>query len=227
MSKISYLFERDLDKYVGLQRVSVLETVSDVATLIEVFEDTIKDIDFKKVKYIVKDSEDYFYIVVSDSEENFDFFSFVSECFNSDIRISSINARYLFPKRQSRGIYESNAEEEEEATSYLDEEELGFHSENPVYELYQQSTGVTLKIDTKGIIIGRSPKKVDYLIKDNSSIGRVHCNIYVDSRGKLMIHDYDSLNGTFVNNRKVHSSADVEVHEGDTIILANEEFRVI
>lgn len=227
MSKISYLFERDLDNYVGLQRVSVLDTVSDVATLIEVFENTVKDINYKRIKYVVRDFENYFYLVVSDKDENFDFFSFVSECFDSDIKISSINARYLFPSRQSRGIYDSDVEDEEGATSYLDEEELGFYSENPVYELYQQSTGITLKIDNKGMIIGRSPKKVDYLIKDNGSIGRVHCNVYVNNSGKLMIHDYDSLNGTFVNNKRVHSSADVEVHEGDIITLANEEFRVI
>jgi len=227
VSKISYLFEKDLDNYIGLSRVSVLETVSDVATLIEVFEDAVRDIDFRKVKYVVKDSENYFYIVVSDREEDFDFFSFVSECFDGDIQISSINARYLFPKRQSRGIYEGDIDdEEEEATSFLDEEELGFGTDNRVYELYQPSSGGTLKVDSKGIIIGRSPKKVDYLVRNNS-IGRVHCNLYVDSRGKLMVHDFDSLNGTFVNNRKVHSSEDVEMHEGDILLLANEEFRVI
>ena len=227
MDKISYLLERDLGNYVGLQKVSSLETVSDVATLIDVFENTVKGIDFRRVKYVVQDSEKYYYMVISDKNEDFDFFSFVGDCFKGDINISSINARYLFPKRLSRGIYESSSEDEEEATSYLDEGELGFSHENPVYELYQISSGVTLKVDNKGIIIGRSPKKVDYLIKDNSSIGRVHCNIYVDSMGRLMVHDFDSLNGTFVNNRKVHSSTDIEVHEGDIITLANEEFRVI
>lgn len=230
MGKISYLLERDLDKYVGLQRVSVLNSVSDVATLIDVFENTIQDIDFKRIKYVVKDSENYYYIVVSDTEEEFDLFSFIGDCFKEDINVSSINARYLFPKRLSRGIYESNSdfdEDEDIATAYLDEEELGFSSVDRVFELYQPSTGVTLKVDNKGIIIGRSPKKVDYLIKDNSSIGRVHCNLYVDSRGKLMVHDFDSLNGTFVNNRKVHSSEDIEIHEGDILLLANEEFRVI
>lgn len=227
MSKVAYLPERDIDKYVGLQEVTVLESVSDVATLLEVFEETVKDVALNKIKSVVKDSENYFYIVVSDSKYDFDLFDFICRTFNEEISISSVNARYLFPKRLSRGIYEGIVEEDDEdiATSYLDEEDLGISSEVE-YELYYPRTGVTLKVGSKGVIIGRSPKKVDFLIRGNNNIGRVHCNLYVN-KGNLMVHDFDSLNGTFVNNSKVHSTEDVKLVEGDILILADEEFRVI
>lgn len=228
MSKVAYLPERDIDKYVGLEEVTALESVSDVATLIEVFEETVRDVALNKIKSVVRDSENYFYMVISDSEYEFDLFDFICRTFNNEISISSINARYLFPSRLSRGIYEGVVDEEDDddvATSYLDEDDLDLPSEVE-YELYYAKTGVTLKVGSKGVIIGRSPKKVDFLIRGNNNIGRVHCNLYVN-KGSLMVHDFDSLNGTFVNNSKVHSSEDVKLVEGDILILADEEFRVI
>lgn len=228
MNKIAYLSEKDLDKYVGLEEVVSLNSVSDVATLIEVFEETVKEVSSNRIKSVVKDSENYFYLVISDSIVEFDLFDFICRTFNEEISISCINARYLFPRRLSRGVYEGSIEEDDDddvATSYLDEDELGISSEKE-FELYYVKTGVNLKVDTKGVIIGRSPKKVDFLIRGNSNIGRVHCNLYVKD-GVLMVHDFDSLNGTFVNNTKVHSSEDVRLSEGDMLILADEEFRVI
>lgn len=235
MGKIPYLLEKDVNKYIELQEVSSLETVSDVATLLEVFEETVKTIDYRRIKYVVEDTEKYYYIVVSDKNEDFDLFGFVNDTFKSEINITCINARLVFPRRLSRGIYaettnslnDSYCDEDEEdvATSFLDEEELGFSSIKE-YELYHAKTGVTVKIGKKGLIIGRSPKKVDYLVRNNN-IGRVHCNLYVDDMGNLKVHDFESLNGTFVNGRKVHVAEDVQLSEADVLTLADEEFRVI
>lgn len=230
MSKIAYLLEKDLDRYIGLQEVTSLNTVSDVATLVEVFEETVKEVSYKRVKMIVMDSENYFYVVVGDSEYEFDLFEFVNRKFNSDAVLSSVNVRYLFPKRLSRGIYDDSSVDEvnddDIATSYLDEDDLDI-SGNVEYNLYHVNTGVTLKVEDKGVLIGRSVKKVDYLIRNNGSIGRVHCNVYINNDGHLMIHDFDSLNGTFVNGKKINSSNDVRLVEGDVFVLADEEFRII
>lgn len=230
MSKIAYLLEKDLDRYIGLQEVTSLNTVFDVATLVEVFEETVKEVSYKRVKMIVMDSENYFYVVVGDSEYEFDLFEFVNRKFNSDAVLSSVNVRYLFPKRLSRGIYDDSSVDEVDdddiATSYLDEDDLDI-SGNVEYNLYHVNTGVTLKVEDKGVLIGRSVKKVDYLIRNNGSIGRVHCNVYINNDGHLMIHDFDSLNGTFVNGKKINSSNDVRLVEGDVFVLADEEFRII
>ena len=230
MSKIAYLLEKDLDRYIGLQEVTSLNTVSDVATLVEVFEETVKEVSYKRVKMIVMDSENYFYVVVGDSEYEFDLFEFVNRKFSSDAVLSSVNVRYLFPKELSRGIYDDSSVDEVDdddiATSYLDEDDLDI-SGNVEYNLYHVNTGVTLKVEDKGVLIGRSVKKVDYLIRNNGSIGRVHCNVYINNDGHLMIHDFDSLNGTFVNGKKINSSNDVRLVEGDVFVLADEEFRII
>ncbi len=230
MSKIAYLLEKDLDRYIGLQEVTSLNTVSDVATLVEVFEETVKEVSYKRIKMIVSDSENYFYVVVGDSEYEFDLFEFVNRNFNSDAVLSSVNVRYLFPKRLSRGIYDDSSvddvDDDDIATSYLDEDDLDI-SGNVEYNLYHVNTGVTLKVEDKGVLIGRSVKKVDYLIRNNGSIGRVHCNVYINNDGHLMIHDFDSLNGTFVNGKKINSSNDVRLVEGDVFVLADEEFRII
>lgn len=230
MSKIAYLLEKDLDRYIGLQEVTSLNTISDVATLVEVFEETVKEVSYKRVKMIVMDSENYFYVVVGDSEYEFDLFEFVNRKFNSDAVLSSVNVRYLFPKRLSRGIYDDSSvyevDDDDIATSYLDEDDLDI-SGNVEYNLYHVNTGVTLKVEDKGVLIGRSVKKVDYLIRNNGSIGRVHCNVYINNDGHLMIHDFDSLNGTFVNGKKINSSNDVRLVEGDVFVLADEEFRII
>ena len=230
MSKIAYLLEKDLDRYIGLQEVTSLNTISDVATLVEVFEETVKEVSYKRVKMIVMDSENYFYVVVGGSEYEFDLFEFVNRKFNSDAVLSSVNVRYLFPKRLSRGIYDDSSVDEVDdddiATSYLDEDDLDI-SGNVEYNLYHVNTGVTLKVEDKGVLIGRSVKKVDYLIRNNGSIGRVHCNVYINNDGHLMIHDFDSLNGTFVNGKKINSSNDVRLVEGDVFVLADEEFRII
>lgn len=230
MSKIAYLLEKDLDMYIGLQEVTSLNTVSDVATLIEVFEETVKEVSYKRIKMIVRDSENYFYVVVGDGEYEFDLFEFINRKFNFDAVLSSVNVRYLFPKSLSRGIYDSSSvdevDDDDVATSYLDEDDLDI-SGNVEYELYHVNTGVTLKVEDKGVLIGRSVKKVDYLIRNNGSIGRVHCNVYINNDGHLMIHDFDSLNGTFVNGKKINSSNDVRLSEGDIFVLSDEEFRII
>ena len=51
--------------------------------------------------------------------------------------------------------------------------------------------------------------------------------MYINNDGHLMIHDFDSLNGTFVNGKKINSSNDVRLVEGDVFVLADEEFRII
>lgn len=231
MNKVAYLNESDVSNYVNLRKVTSLDTISDVATLVESFEETVKSIEYTKIKMVLEDSEKYYYMVVAGNKCKFDLFNFIDERFNGGINLSSTNIRYLFPKRLSRGVYSSTDKVDDEyddvATSYLDEDELGFTDENMEYSLYHLKSGVSLKVGGSGVIIGRSPRKVDFFIKDNSNIGRVHCNLYINKKGALMVHDFDSLNGTFVNNRKVHSSKDIELSEGAILLLADEEFKVL
>ena len=76
-------------------------------------------------------------------------------------------------------------------------------------------TGIVIKVSTSTV----------YTIEGNTSISRNHCNIFVNDNGSLVIHDFNSYNGTFVNNNKITS--DTILYEGDTFYLADEEFRVL
>lgn len=233
MAKISHINKYDVAEYVGLEEAE-LTTVEDVATLIETFMEASNDVDSKQFSSVVMDNERYYYIVVSDTGSTFDLFSFIREKFDSELDINCTNIKYLFPLKYSRGVYDDNKsnlplEEENDddiPTSFLDAEDLGI-GEDMIYSLYHSKSMSTIKIDKNSVIIGRSPSKVDFLVRGNNNIGRAHCSLYVDSRGKLMIHDFESVNGTFVNNTKVNSFEDVEVKEGDIILLADEEFRVL
>lgn len=232
MAKISHINKYDIAEYVGLEEAE-LTTVEDVATLIETFMMASNNVDSKQISSVVMDNERYYYIVVSDTGSTFDLFSFIRDKFDPELDINCTNVKYLFPLKYSRGVYDDKPdlpiEEENDddiPTSFLDAEDLGI-GEDMVYSLYHSKSMSTIKIDKNSVIIGRSPSKVDFLVRGNSNIGRAHCSLYVDGRGKLMIHDFESVNGTFVNNTKVNSFEDVEVKEGDIILLADEEFRVL
>lgn len=233
MAKIPYIDQYDIAEYINLQEAK-LDCVEDVATLIETFFEASKSHDVTKFNSVVMDDEKYYYMVVNKNGGSFDLFSFIRDKFDSELNINCTNVKYLFPIKFSRGVYDDTpvtgnvegVDDEDIPTSFLDEEDAGV-DEEIVYTLYYPKTKTTFKIDRSSIILGRSPKKADFLIKDNTKIGRAHCSLYINENGKLMIHDFESLNGTFVNNARVSSSEDIEIHEGDIILLADEEFRVI
>lgn len=233
MSVISYIFEKDIDKYEGVKEVTRLDSIQDVSTLIETFEDVKSKVGFENIKYVVSDDEGYYYFVISARVEDFDLFEFINNVYVEDMTVSCLNAKFLFPKKESRGIYDYSESADEEfstseqdiPTGYLDEDSLPYVRRDTLY-LQSRKNGSNINIPDGGLVMGRSPKKVDYLVKDNGNVGRVHCKVYYGNN-RLMVHDYDSLNGTFVNNRKVHSSRDVELVNGDVLFLADEEFRVV
>ena len=53
--------------------------------------------------------------------------------------------------------------------------------------------------------IGRA-KGVDFVI-DAALVSRVHCRLTADPAGQLEVHDLQSTNGTFVNDRRVTTAA--------------------
>lgn len=230
MNVLSYIEEDDLYRYDGVRKVLTLNSQEDVATLIETFEDAVKKVGYKNISYVVEDEDGYYFFVISDREGIFDLFKFINESYVEDILVTCVNARMLFPSSKSRGIYvfedeEGVTSEQDVDTDFLDESDLPDACNKTLY-LVHKKVGVNIDIPEQGLVIGRSSKKVDYLVQDNTNVGREHCKLYLDGK-KLMVHDYNSKNGTFVNNRRVHSDKDVQLVVGDTLSLANEEFIVM
>jgi len=59
----------------------------------------------------------------------------------------------------------------------------------------------------------------------SSAISRKHCKVCRQEGGYCIV-DLGSLNGTFVNGRRLEGDERVALHAGDTVKLADAEFRV-
>lgn len=228
-----YVKASDLSNFPELKRVESLDSVEDVATLLDTFVNVRKKYDYKSLNGVMMDKEGHYYFIV-DGSDDFNLYSFVNNSFGEDIEVSCVNALYLFPRRLSRGIskgleyipqVQQNYNEDDEddiPTGYLDSNPIG---EDTVYSILRKSDGTRVSIPAGGIIVGRSASKANYVIKGNTNVGRVHCEIYAEN-GVLKVHDFNSLNGTFVNSRRVQG-VDVVLNVGDKLTLADEEFEIV
>ena len=84
-------------------------------------------------------------------------------------------------------------------------------------------TGEQFPINAECCRIGKDPHNCEYCIRDNSTISRCHALIKFVN-GKWIINDLNSTNKTFVNNQQAYPYADIELHNGANIKIANEMF---
>ena len=71
--------------------------------------------------------------------------------------------------------------------------------------------------------IGKERSYADYSVMNNNAVSRLHADI-INKNGVYFIKDNNSTNGTFVNGVRIQSNIEVEIFDGNTITLANEEF---
>ena len=76
-----------------------------------------------------------------------------------------------------------------------------------------------------GVVIGRSPRKADYLINDKT-LSREHARLYFAQGRDLLIEDLDTTNGSQVNDRKLPPRQGMAVAVGDTLRLGAVVLRV-
>ena len=67
---------------------------------------------------------------------------------------------------------------------------------------------------------------VDGRITGNPNIGRRHCMIRRGNDGKYYIRDLQSLNGTFLNGRRLAPNVDCRLNDGDEVTLCTQKFIV-
>lgn len=80
-------------------------------------------------------------------------------------------------------------------------------------------------INKKDYLIGHKKELVDGCVEFNMTISRKHCRIS-NIKGKNYISDLNSVNGTWVNGKKLSAEKEVEITPGDKIKLSNSEFMV-
>lgn len=84
---------------------------------------------------------------------------------------------------------------------------------------------IELIVNKKEYIIGHKQELVDGYIGFNGSISRKHCKI-VNIKGKNYISDLNSVNGTWINGKKLSAGKEVEITSGDKVKISNCEFMV-
>lgn len=86
----------------------------------------------------------------------------------------------------------------------------------------KQSGEEDIYIDKDDFIIGRLAGHVDYVLK-NSAVGKLHAQL-IYRNSICYIKDLNSVNGTFINSKRIDSNKEFELKENDRLQLANSEY---
>lgn len=117
-------------------------------------------------------------------------------------------------------------EDEDEGTSLLNEDEgtTLIDSKKPNYPyLLRMSNYDQVDISKPVFRIGKEKSFVDYFVANNNAVSRLHADI-IENAGNYFIRDNNSTNRTFVNGTMIEINQDVQLFDGDAIMLANEAF---
>lgn len=95
--------------------------------------------------------------------------------------------------------------------------------DNNYPKLTRLATNEEIKINKAVFRIGKSSDCVDYAIKDNKSISRIHADI-IQRENNYFIVDQGSKNHTYVNDNCIQQRWEAQINDGDHIKLSNEEF---
>lgn len=94
----------------------------------------------------------------------------------------------------------------------------------PAAYLVRKKNNERITISKQVFKIGKERRRVDYCVSDNSNVSRTHADI-VFKNGEFYIVDNNATNGTTVNGAAVAAGQERRLSSGDTIRLADEEFK--
>lgn len=107
--------------------------------------------------------------------------------------------------------------EDEEATTSLD----GNYPHYP--SLLRILNDEIIDINKPVFRLGKEKKYCDYFINDNSNISRAHADI-ITRNNRYFVIDQNSKNKTYINYEELPVKQEIEIHDGDKLTLANEDF---
>lgn len=90
-------------------------------------------------------------------------------------------------------------------------------------KLIRKKTGENIDLIKDRTVIGKDSLHVDYCIRDNTAISRMHIIVTATSTG-VCVEDAHSTNGTYVNGKRLGEGEVVQLRGGENIRLGNEEF---
>lgn len=129
------------------------------------------------------------------------------------------------PEDHDDKAFESREEEtalldqdDESGTDLLDEDQYVHYP-----TLLRVLTEETIRINKTVFRLGKKEGYVDYRVTDNNTVSRTHADII--TRGyKYFVIDLESKNHTYINDQMLAVNCETEIHDGDRLKLANEEF---
>lgn len=118
--------------------------------------------------------------------------------------------------------------EDDEATGLLveDDEATGLLVEDSSVHyptLFRISIEESICINKPVFRLGKERSYSDYFVSNNNAVSRSHADI-VTRNGCHYIIDLNSKNKTYINNQAIPVQVEIELHDGDTVRLGNEEF---
>lgn len=115
-------------------------------------------------------------------------------------------------------------QEDDDFDSTVDLNQYQKIQENKNYpKLIRLAANEEITINKAIFRIGKAIDCVDYAIKDNKSISRIHADIIQRANGCFIV-DQGSKNGTYINDNCLQQRQEVQINDGDHLKLSNEEF---
>ena len=85
---------------------------------------------------------------------------------------------------------------------------------------------LTFRITKQRTVIGKHPEKADCVVTTSPAVSRTHCMLLIDSAVSLSVSDLGSVNGTYVDGRRLSKGEVAPLAEGAKLRLADVEFIV-
>ena len=125
----------------------------------------------------------------------------------------------------------SSVADEDEATGLLsssdEDEATGLLIENNTNvrfpSLFRVLTEETISVNKPVFRLGKERSYVDYFVTNNIAVSRSHADI-ITRGNKYFVKDLNSKNHTYINGQELPIQMEVEINDGDSLKLGNEEF---
>ncbi len=113
--------------------------------------------------------------------------------------------------------------EEQDATGFMEETDSEGKKAPVFYAvLIHRLTKERIEVDKTVFRLGKGAGCVDHRI-DNGVVSRIHADI-ITRDGHSYVYDQNSLNHTYINDIVLPAKIEKEIHDGDILRLADEEF---
>ena len=124
----------------------------------------------------------------------------------------------------SPGVFDED--EDMDATSFFDDEEDSQSESLIEYSMRSMDGSYDVEVlKGKPILVGRNKKQCALVLQDKG-VSRVHAKLYVGDDNALYVNDIGSVNGTYVNDRRIDNFHPVRLSSGDRVKFYIEEFQV-